>query len=137
MKNIKRFFSSLIIASAIVLSTIGINVAYAYPTEPIQLVVPFKPGGGADRTFRLFAPYLSEELGVPVNVVNIAGGGGWVAWAQAVKWDAEKDDHKLSKHDKRIIQPNKNRGNNSPPAGKFRLSKPKNIDKQINDNDVK
>ena len=73
MKNIKRFFSSLVIASAMVLSTIGINVAYAYPTEPIQLVVPFKPGGGADRTFRLFAPYLSEELGVPVNVVNIAG----------------------------------------------------------------
>ena len=48
-----------------------------------------------------------------------------------------KNDSKLSKHDKRIIQPNKNRGNSSPPAGKFRLSKPKNIDKQINDNDVK
>ena len=48
-----------------------------------------------------------------------------------------KNDSKLSKHDKRIIQPNKNRGNNSPPAGKFRLSKPKNIDKQINDNEVK
>ena len=48
-----------------------------------------------------------------------------------------KNDSKLSKHDKRIIQPNKNRGNSSPPAGKFRLSKPKNIDKQIKDNDVK
>ena len=43
----------------------------------------------------------------------------------------------MSKQDKRIIQPNKNKGNNSPPAGKFRLSKPKNIDRQINDNDVK
>jgi tripartite-type tricarboxylate transporter receptor subunit TctC len=71
------------------------TIAADYPSGPVQLVVPFKPGGGADRTFRLFAPYLSEELGVPVNVVNISGGGGWVAWAQAVKWDAEKDDHKL------------------------------------------
>jgi tripartite-type tricarboxylate transporter receptor subunit TctC len=71
------------------------TMAADYPSGPVQLVVPFKPGGGADRTFRLFAPYLSEELGVPVNVVNISGGGGWVAWAQAVKWDAEKDDHKL------------------------------------------
>ena len=48
-----------------------------------------------------------------------------------------KNDSKLSKQDKRIIQPNKNSGNSSPPAGKFRLSKPKNIDKQIKDNDVK
>ena len=48
-----------------------------------------------------------------------------------------KNDSNMSKQDKRIIQPNKNKGNNSPPAGKFRLSKPKNIDKQINDNDVK
>ena len=95
MKFLNRLFASVALASAMVLSTIGLNVAYAYPTEPIQLVVPFKPGGGADRTFRLFAPYLSDELGVPVNVVNIAGGGGWVAWAQAVKWDADKDDHKL------------------------------------------
>ena len=95
MKCLNRLFASFALASAMVLSTIGLNVSYAYPTEPIQLVVPFKPGGGADRTFRLFAPYLSEELGVPVNVVNISGGGGWVAWAQAVKWDADKDDHKL------------------------------------------
>ena len=48
-----------------------------------------------------------------------------------------KNDSNMSKQDKRIIQPNKNRGNNSPPAGKLRLSKPKNTDKQINDNDVK
>jgi len=95
MKFFNRLFASAAVAFAMVLSIIGVNAAYAYPTEPIQLVVPFKPGGGADRTFRLFAPYLSEELGVPVNVINIDGGGGWVAWAQAVKWDAEKDDHKL------------------------------------------
>ena len=48
-----------------------------------------------------------------------------------------KNDSIVSKQDKRIIQPNKNRGNNSPPAGKLRLSKPKNIDRQTNDNDVK
>ena len=58
MKFLNRLFASAVLASAIVLSTIGLNAAYAYPTDPIQLVVPFKPGGGADRTFRLFAPYL-------------------------------------------------------------------------------
>ena len=59
MKNFTKLFAGAAIASAMVLSSVGINVAYAYPNEPIQLVVPFKPGGGADRTFRLFAPYLS------------------------------------------------------------------------------
>lgn len=66
-----------------------------FPNEPVQLVVPFSPGGGADRTFRLFAPYLSNELGVPVNVINIEGGGGWVAWQQMANWDAEDDDHMI------------------------------------------
>lgn len=69
--------------------------AQKFPSQPVQLIVPFKPGGGSDRTFRLFAPYLQKELGVPVNIRNIAGGGGWVAWQQMAKWDPNKDDHIL------------------------------------------
>ncbi|MDH5749300.1 MAG: tripartite tricarboxylate transporter substrate binding protein [Rhodospirillales bacterium] len=64
-----------------------------FPNKPVQLVVPFGTGGGSDRTLRMFAPYLAKELGVPVNVINISGGGGWVAWAQMAKWDPNKDDH--------------------------------------------
>ena len=67
----------------------------AFPSKPVQLIVPFAPDGGADRTFRLFAPYLSKELGQPVNVVNIEGGGGWVAWQQMAKWDPQDDDHMI------------------------------------------
>lgn len=69
--------------------------AQSFPSGPVELVVPWKTGGGTDRSARIFAPYLAEALGVPVNVVNIAGGGGWVAWAQMAKWDAAKDDHKI------------------------------------------
>ena len=64
-----------------------------FPSKPVQLVVPFAPGGGADRSWRMFAPFLSAELGQPVNVINIEGGGGWVAWQQMAKWDPNKDDH--------------------------------------------
>ena len=72
-------------------------LAADFPSKPVQLQVPFKPGGGADRTFRLFAPYLSEELGVPVKVTNVAGGGGWVSWGQVTNnWNKKKDDHKLA-----------------------------------------
>lgn len=86
-------------AAMVVAMALGISAkdasAQKFPNKPVQIVVPFKAGGGADRTFRLFAPYMSKELGVPVNVVNIAGGGGWVAWSQMAKWDPKKDDHKL------------------------------------------
>ncbi len=88
---------SLMVISLLVVGTIGkmATAADKFPSGPVQVVVPFKAGGGADRTMRLFAPYLSKELGVPVNVINIAGGGGWVAWSQMAHWDPKKDDHML------------------------------------------
>jgi tripartite-type tricarboxylate transporter receptor subunit TctC len=47
-----------------------------YPTRPIELVVPFAPGGTADVGVRSYSDNLSKLLGVPVNVVNRAGGTG-------------------------------------------------------------
>lgn len=85
---------ALAVATAGVLAfTATMASAQKYPSGPVQLVVPWKPGGGTDRSMRLFAPYLAKTLGVPVNVINIGGGGGWVAWAKMAKWDPEKDDH--------------------------------------------
>jgi tripartite-type tricarboxylate transporter receptor subunit TctC len=48
--------------------------AAGYPQKAIQLVVSFAPGGGSDVVARVVAKYLAAELGVPVNVVNKAGG---------------------------------------------------------------
>lgn len=73
------------------------NVARAadFPNKPVSLMVPFSPGGGADRSMRLMAPYLAKELGQPVTIENIDGGGGWLGWSEMAKWDPEADDHKL------------------------------------------
>tara|TARA_R110002110_G_scaffold415612_3_gene651886 strand:+ start:86769 stop:87758 length:990 start_codon:yes stop_codon:yes gene_type:complete len=96
----KRFTSIAFAALAVAgltFVTPGTATAQDFPNKPVQLQVPFAPGGGADRTFRLFAPYLAEELGVPVKVTNVAGGGGWVSWSQVVNdWTPERDDHKLA-----------------------------------------
>ena len=73
----------------------SITSAADYPNKPIKLVVPWKVGGGTDRSARIFAPYLSKALGVPVNIINISGGGGWVAWAQMAAWDPKKEDHTI------------------------------------------
>lgn len=91
----RRRVLKAVAAAASAAASPRILAAADYPNRPLQLVVPFNPGGGADRSMRLFAPYLAAELGQPVNVVNIAGGGGWVAWASAARWDAEADDHRL------------------------------------------
>lgn len=45
-----------------------------YPSEPIDLIVPFAPGGSSDSTARLIAPILSKKWNQPVNVVNKPGG---------------------------------------------------------------
>lgn len=45
-----------------------------WPAKAIQFVVSFSPGGGSDVVARVIAKYLSEELKVPVNVINKAGG---------------------------------------------------------------
>ena len=86
MITIKKYLCAAVAVIAVAgMSLLGSATAQAqkkFPNGPVIIQVPFSPGGGADRTFRLFAPYLSKELGVPVKVTNVAGGGGWVSWGQ-------------------------------------------------------
>lgn len=57
------------------LSLGGTGYAQAkYPSKPIDIIVPFSAGGSTDLTARIEAAYLSKKWGVPVNVVNKAGG---------------------------------------------------------------
>lgn len=98
MQNLLNVSRSALTAASVIMA-LGFAgqpaVAADFPSEPIELVVPWKPGGGTDASARIFAPYLAEELGVPVKVVNIDGGGGWVAWAEMAAWDPKADDHKI------------------------------------------
>ncbi|MBE3572110.1 MAG: tripartite tricarboxylate transporter substrate binding protein [Moorella humiferrea] len=53
-----------------------------FPQKPVSLIVAYGAGGGTDVTARLLASYAEKELGQPVNVVNVTGGGGWNGWGQ-------------------------------------------------------
>ena len=48
----------------------------AYPTRPIEIIVGYAPGGGADVAARLVAGHASKKWGQPVNVVNMPGASG-------------------------------------------------------------
>ena len=51
-----------------------------FPEKPIEFVIPFAAGGGADIEGRTLAEEMSEILGVPVVPVNKSGAGGAVAY---------------------------------------------------------
>ncbi len=53
--------------------------AHAWPDRPIQIIVPFPPGGTNDVVARAMGQVFSETLGVSVAVVNRDGGSGTIA----------------------------------------------------------
>jgi tripartite-type tricarboxylate transporter receptor subunit TctC len=52
------------------------GVAYAYPDQPIKIIVTFPPGGSADIVIRALQPAIADELHQPVVIENRSGAGG-------------------------------------------------------------
>jgi tripartite-type tricarboxylate transporter receptor subunit TctC len=75
----------LLIALAALAAAAGAAAAQDWPSRPIALVVAFPAGGDDDLLARVLAPRLSQFLGQPVNVENVAGGGGIVGAARVAK----------------------------------------------------
>lgn len=68
-------WGTLLVVSALLVSLLpGSARAGEWPRKAIQLIISFAPGGGSDVAARVIAKYLSDELKVPVNVINKAGG---------------------------------------------------------------
>lgn len=63
--------------------------AQDYPNKPINIVVPFTPGGVTDVMTRQVAAKLQADLGQPVVVVNKPGAGTMIASAYVAKAPAD------------------------------------------------
>jgi len=57
----------------------------SYPERPINMIVPYPPGGSSDLGTRFVADKIQEFLGKPIISVHKPGGGGSLGAAFAAK----------------------------------------------------
>jgi tripartite-type tricarboxylate transporter receptor subunit TctC len=55
----------------------------------VRMIVPYTAGGGGDVGARLLAPYMAEDLGLPVQVENLPGAGSQTGVTAMVKAKAD------------------------------------------------
>ena len=86
-KNRIFFLRFFIYFGCTILSCIPLAVLSqeAWPTKPINMIVPFPPGGVADAVARPVAEALSRTLGQAVIVENKAGAGGGIGMAAVAR----------------------------------------------------
>src|SRR5690606_35287339 len=70
----------------------GIGAALAqekYPARPIEFIVPWGPGGGADQLARLVGKIGEPILGQSMPIVNVAGATGGTGMAKLLSAPAD------------------------------------------------
>lgn len=91
MKN--HYKPLTILAVAVGLSVASVPALADYPEKPINVIVPWGAGGDSDLTTRIWADAVEKELGIPVVVINKAGGGGIIGTSFVA--NAKKDGYTL------------------------------------------
>lgn len=84
----------MFLALAMALLAPGAGVlAQGYPARPVQLVIPFPPGGATDIAARLVGKKLEERLGQPIVMDNRPGAGTIIGATYAAR--AQPDGYTL------------------------------------------
>ncbi len=90
----KRYQFWGLICGLICLAFLGQALAQGkYPNRPIEMVVPFAPGGSTDIITRCYIDDLSKELKVTINAVNRGGSAGLLGSTYVSR--AKKDGYTL------------------------------------------
>lgn len=98
----KKISKILTIVSSIVLvatSFTGCGVKNAsgnYPTKPIQVIVPFAPGGGSDIITRAIMKYIELPNNQNLVAINVEGASGYIGAQQAA--NSKNDGYTILAH---------------------------------------
>jgi tripartite-type tricarboxylate transporter receptor subunit TctC len=85
MRVCMRAWSAIAVSLVLGLSTSAPVAAQAYPTRPINMIVPFPAGGATDTLARFLAEQMRPILGQPIVIENVAGAAGTLGVARAVR----------------------------------------------------
>jgi tripartite-type tricarboxylate transporter receptor subunit TctC len=85
MSLVRRQLLQAAAGAALSIPFAGAAGAQAYPSRSVRVIVPVGAGGANDTSTRLIAQKLSESLKQQFYVENIAGAGGNIGMAQAMK----------------------------------------------------
>ncbi|HVZ54568.1 MAG TPA: tripartite tricarboxylate transporter substrate binding protein [Pseudolabrys sp.] len=89
MQSTTRRFALLLAGAVGAALAIGPAAAAGYPERPIELIVPWGPGGGADQLARLISKEMEPMLGQGIPVVNVPGGTGATGMAKLLAAPAD------------------------------------------------
>jgi tripartite-type tricarboxylate transporter receptor subunit TctC len=85
MKHPRRQFLHMTAAIIASLATPAMASAQAYPTRPIQVIVPFAGGSASDVVMRILLDRMAKSIGQPFIVDNRPGAGGNIGTSAATK----------------------------------------------------
>jgi tripartite-type tricarboxylate transporter receptor subunit TctC len=85
MRLPRRRFLHLAAVAIGTLAAPGLASAQAYPTRPIQVIVPFAGGSASDVVMRILLDRMAKSIGQPFVVDNRPGAGGNIGTSAATK----------------------------------------------------
>ncbi|HEU5016583.1 MAG TPA: tripartite tricarboxylate transporter substrate binding protein [Pseudolabrys sp.] len=86
--RIRKLGLCLAVAAGAALSSVTANAA-GYPERPIELIVPWGPGGGSDQFSRITAKLAEPMLKASIPVINVPGGTGATGMAKLLAAPAD------------------------------------------------
>jgi tripartite-type tricarboxylate transporter receptor subunit TctC len=95
MKRYTEIVFIILAGLAILYSTVPVN-AWAkdvYPSKPINIIVPFAPGGSVDMATRTIAIYMSKYLKTSIVISNVLGASGVIGYSKC--YTAKPDGYTL------------------------------------------
>jgi tripartite-type tricarboxylate transporter receptor subunit TctC len=76
------------------LASLAVTAQEKYPSRPIEFIVPWGPGGGADQVARKAGKMMEEDLKISFPVVNVPGATGNTGMAKLLA--AQADGYSIS-----------------------------------------